>query len=79
MALVEQRPEMGAYKKICTHYIQSSAVPTLERLGLLEGMMQAARCCGLTDLDPLGLDRATRAEALVPSGGQPAPRARWTR
>jgi 2-polyprenyl-6-methoxyphenol hydroxylase-like FAD-dependent oxidoreductase len=41
VALVEQRPEMGAYKKICTHYIQSSAVPTLERLGLLEGMMQA--------------------------------------
>ena len=26
---------------MCSHYIQSSAVPTLERLGLLEPMMEA--------------------------------------
>jgi 2-polyprenyl-6-methoxyphenol hydroxylase-like FAD-dependent oxidoreductase len=41
VALVEQRPDADAFKRICTHFIQSSAVPTLERLGLLEPMMQA--------------------------------------
>jgi 2-polyprenyl-6-methoxyphenol hydroxylase-like FAD-dependent oxidoreductase len=41
VALIDQRPETGAYKRICSHYIQSSAVPTLERAGLLEPMMQA--------------------------------------
>jgi 2-polyprenyl-6-methoxyphenol hydroxylase-like FAD-dependent oxidoreductase len=41
VALVEQRPDPDAYKKICSHYIQSSAVATLERLGLLEPMMAA--------------------------------------
>src|SRR5438270_2867353 len=41
VALVEQRPDPGAYKKICSHYIQSSAVASLERLGLLEPMMRA--------------------------------------
>lgn len=41
VALVEQRPEMSAYKKICTHFIQSSAVATLERLELLEPMFAA--------------------------------------
>jgi menaquinone-9 beta-reductase len=40
VALVEQRPDASAFKRICTHYIQSSAVPTLERMGLLERMMQ---------------------------------------
>ncbi len=41
VAIVEQRPEMSAYKKVCSHYIQSSAVATLERLELLEPMMRA--------------------------------------
>jgi menaquinone-9 beta-reductase len=41
VALIEQRPDANAFKKICTHYIQSSAVPTLERLGLLEPMLRA--------------------------------------
>jgi 2-polyprenyl-6-methoxyphenol hydroxylase-like FAD-dependent oxidoreductase len=41
VTVVEQRPDASAFKRICTHYIQSSAVPTLERLGLLERMMQA--------------------------------------
>ncbi len=39
VALVEQRPDASAYKKICSHYIQASAVGTLERLGLLEPMI----------------------------------------
>lgn len=41
VALVEQRPDPDAYKRICSHYIQSSAIGTLERLGLLEPMMRA--------------------------------------
>jgi 2-polyprenyl-6-methoxyphenol hydroxylase-like FAD-dependent oxidoreductase len=41
VALVEQRPDPDAYKRICTHYIQSSAVGTLERLDLLEPMLEA--------------------------------------
>jgi flavin-dependent dehydrogenase len=40
VALVEKSPDPQAFKRICTHYIQSSAVPVLERLDLLEPMMQ---------------------------------------
>jgi 2-polyprenyl-6-methoxyphenol hydroxylase-like FAD-dependent oxidoreductase len=38
VALVEKQPDRQAFKRICSHFIQSSAVPTLERLGLLEQM-----------------------------------------
>ena len=34
VALVEKRPDPGAYKVVCTHQILSSAVPTIERMGL---------------------------------------------
>jgi len=34
VALVEQRPDPAAYKVACTHQVQSSAVPTIGRLGL---------------------------------------------
>jgi flavin-dependent dehydrogenase len=34
VALIEKRPDPAAYKTVCTHYIQSSATPTIERLGL---------------------------------------------
>ena len=34
VALIEQRPDPNAFKTVCTHYIQSSATPTIERLGL---------------------------------------------
>ncbi|MBB4663116.1 NAD(P)/FAD-dependent oxidoreductase [Conexibacter arvalis] len=36
VALVERQPDPAAFKRICTHLIQASGVPTLERLGLLE-------------------------------------------
>src|SRR5689334_10175235 len=39
--LVEQRPEIDAHKVVCGHYIQSSALPTIERLGFYEPMMAA--------------------------------------
>jgi len=41
VALVEQRPDPDAYKRVCSHFIQSSAVATLDRLELLEPMMRA--------------------------------------
>ncbi len=41
VALVEQRPDADAYKKICSHYIQASAIGSLERLQLLEPMLAA--------------------------------------
>ncbi len=34
VALIERRPDPDAYKTVCTHYIQPSATPTIERLGL---------------------------------------------
>ena len=34
VALVERRPDLDAYKTVCTHYIQASATPTIEKLGL---------------------------------------------
>jgi 2-polyprenyl-6-methoxyphenol hydroxylase-like FAD-dependent oxidoreductase/pimeloyl-ACP methyl ester carboxylesterase len=36
VALIERRPDPAAYKVMCTHYIQASATPVLERLGLTE-------------------------------------------
>ena len=41
VALVEKQPDPGAFKRVCSHAIQASAVPTLERLGLL-GPIQTA-------------------------------------
>lgn len=39
--LVDKQPDIDAYKVVCGHYIQSSALPTIERLGLLEPMLEA--------------------------------------
>lgn len=36
VALVERNADPAAHKKVCSHLIQASGVPTLERLGLLE-------------------------------------------
>jgi menaquinone-9 beta-reductase len=36
VALLERRPDAASYKTICTHFIQASATPTIERLGLAE-------------------------------------------
>src|SRR5215218_6270006 len=36
VALVEKQPDPNAYKRTCSHFIQASGVPALERLGLLE-------------------------------------------
>jgi len=41
VALIEREPQTSTYKKVCTHLIQSSATPTLQRLGL-SGPIEAA-------------------------------------
>src|SRR4051812_46492234 len=41
VALVERRSDPAAYKVTCTHQIQSSAVPTIERLGLAPSLERA--------------------------------------
>lgn len=56
VALVERKPDPAAYKVVCTHQIQSSAVPTIERLGLAP------------PLERTGAVRS-RAAAWTPYGG----------
>jgi 2-polyprenyl-6-methoxyphenol hydroxylase-like FAD-dependent oxidoreductase len=41
VALVEKRGSADAFKRVCSHFIQASAVPTLERAGLLDPIMAA--------------------------------------
>src|ERR1700712_1799329 len=41
VALVEKSPDPAAYKRMCSHFIQASGVPTIERLGLLEPIVDA--------------------------------------
>jgi 2-polyprenyl-6-methoxyphenol hydroxylase-like FAD-dependent oxidoreductase len=36
VALVEKQPDPNAFKRMCSHFIQASGVPAIERLGLLE-------------------------------------------
>jgi menaquinone-9 beta-reductase len=44
VALIERHNDPDAYKALCTHFIQPSAVPTMERLGLLPLIQEAGRC-----------------------------------
>lgn len=41
VALIERQPDIAAYKRICTHLIHPSALPTLARTGLIEPMEAA--------------------------------------
>lgn len=41
VALVEKSPDPAAFKRICGHFIQASAAPTLERLDLLDPILAA--------------------------------------
>lgn len=41
VALIERRPEPNAYKRMCTHFILASAVPTIQRLGVAEAIEHA--------------------------------------
>jgi flavin-dependent dehydrogenase len=41
VALIEKSPDPKAFKRMCSHFIQASAVPTLDRLGWLEPILEA--------------------------------------
>lgn len=41
VAVVEKQPDPNAFKRICSHFIQASGVPAIERLDLLEPMEAA--------------------------------------
>ena len=41
VAVIERQPDPQAYKRICSHFIQASGVPALERLDLLETLEAA--------------------------------------
>jgi 2-polyprenyl-6-methoxyphenol hydroxylase-like FAD-dependent oxidoreductase len=45
VAVVEKSPDPAAFKRICSHFIQASAVPSLERLDLVEPMVDAGAVC----------------------------------
>jgi flavin-dependent dehydrogenase len=49
VALVEAHRDMDMYKRLCTHYIQSSATPTIERLGIDKDLDAAGAVHGHAD------------------------------
>jgi 2-polyprenyl-6-methoxyphenol hydroxylase-like FAD-dependent oxidoreductase len=52
VALIEKSPDPQSFKRICSHYIQSSGVRPLERMGMIEPMTKAgavrSRACAWT-------------------------------
>jgi 2-polyprenyl-6-methoxyphenol hydroxylase-like FAD-dependent oxidoreductase len=66
VAVVEKSPDPAAFKRICSHFIQASAVPTLERLDLVEPMVEAGAVCSrLRTRTPWGWAVAPPEEAAV--------------
>lgn len=41
VALIERSKDIDAYKKVCTHFIQASALPVIKRMGLAEAIEAA--------------------------------------
>jgi flavin-dependent dehydrogenase len=41
VAVVEKQPDPAAFKRVCSHFIQASAAPSIERLDLLDPIMDA--------------------------------------
>ncbi|HET9199191.1 MAG TPA: NAD(P)/FAD-dependent oxidoreductase [Solirubrobacterales bacterium] len=41
VALIEKQPDPAAFKRVCSHFVQASAVPTVERIGLYEPILAA--------------------------------------
>ena len=72
-------PIPAAFKRVCSHFIQASAVPTLERLDLLEPIVAAGgRALADPRLDAVGLDRtAARAGRATPSTCAASCSTRW--
>lgn len=64
VALIERKPAMAAFKPVCTHYIQSSATPTIEKLGLAP---QLERCGAVRNR----IDMWTRGSGWIPHNDEP--------
>ena len=74
VALVEKQPDPAAFKRMCSHFIQASAVPALERLDLLEPIIEAGGVRSrMRAWTPWGWIEAPPSQS--PRGGQPAARA----
>lgn len=70
VALVERHPAIDAYKRVCTHFIQPSGVPTLERLGVLPALREAgAVISGMEFWSRWGWVRPADDGAAAPSRG----------
>ena len=41
VAVVEKQPDPKSFKRMCSHFVQASGVPAIERLGMLEPMIEA--------------------------------------
>jgi 2-polyprenyl-6-methoxyphenol hydroxylase-like FAD-dependent oxidoreductase len=50
VALIEKSPSIDHYKVMCTHFIQPTAYPVIERLGLLEPLREAGAVFGSLDI-----------------------------
>jgi menaquinone-9 beta-reductase len=50
VAVVEKRPELDAYKVVCTHNIQAGAMPAMERLGIGPALRAAGAVRAQTDI-----------------------------
>ncbi|MGO8779768.1 MAG: FAD-dependent oxidoreductase [Rhodomicrobium sp.] len=76
VALIERDPDPAAYKKVCTHFIQASATPTIERLGLAEAIEAAGgvrktswRCLRDGVGSPLQRHKTSRGRPTVTTSG----------
>jgi len=65
VALIERSREADDFKRLCTHFIQPSAVPTLRRLGIEDVLLDAGAVRNRIDMTPC-------------PGGAPASRLRST-
>src|SRR4051794_38376685 len=70
VALVERHEDPGFYKVLCTHFIQASATPTIERLGLAEKIEAAG---GVRN----GLEMWSRYGWVRPDPGEDYPYPRY--
>ena len=50
VAVVEKRPELDAYKVVCTHNIQAGAMPAIERLGIGPAIRKAGAVSAQSDI-----------------------------
>lgn len=63
VALIESHEDPMTYKRMCTHAIQASAVPTIERLGLLDAVTEVGRPSELNAWSRYGWISPSRAYA----------------